>query len=183
MLDAGAVSLRVAARAIDVGEEIVDRLVRRQHVLGKPTGRGGKGGRLVLYADDLAYLWVAANLTALHVPAAAIRIYIGELRNSKQDQRQVIIHRPGGGGVVPFGDLSRQLEENAWAAAVVEVVDVPEVERRIRRRLPEALAESPHRGRPRISKAWLLDGLDESSGFGDDATPPERIAELIGRTP
>jgi hypothetical protein len=183
MLDAGAVSLRAAARAIDVGEEIVDRLVRKQYVLGKPAGRSGKGGRLMLHANDLAYLWVAANLTALHVPADAIRLYIRELRSSKQDQRQVIIHRPDGGGVVPLGDLSRQLEENARAAAVVEIVDVQEVDRKIRQRLPDALAESPNRGRPRISKKWLLDGLDESSGFGDDTTPPERVAELIGRTP
>ena len=122
MLDAGELSLRAAARAIDVGEEIVDRLVRKQHVLGKPTGRSGKGGRLVLHANDLAYLWVAANLTALRVPADAIRLYISELRTSKQEQRQVIIHRLDGGHVVPLGDLSQQLEENAQPAAVVEIV-------------------------------------------------------------
>jgi hypothetical protein len=40
----------------------------------------------------------------------------------------------------------------------------------------------PRRGQPRISKAWLCDGLDASSDFGDDTTSPKRIAELIGRT-
>jgi len=169
------IPLEAAASAIGAPKELVDRLVRKQLVLGEPLGKRGKGGRLQVHSEDLVYLWAAVRLAELHVPPRAIRSYVVQLR--ALPDRAVVIHEPGGGSVKRWSGFDPELQASLERGATVEIVDTDAIRRKIEPKLVSALITGRARGRPKVDIQWLREGLDASDELGSDETT-ERIKEL-----
>ena len=174
------ITLNHAAEVLRRAPKIIDSLVRREKIV-KPHGRPGRGGEYRVDRDALLVLDMAARLEELRVPKPAIKRLIERLRALLDiDGEVALVYAPEGEQIVRLKDGLEALRNLLTAGATVEIVRPRAQRAELEQRLTQ-VAEPRGRGRPKLDDRWVEKKLKSAAVLGDDETPPEGLARLLGR--
>jgi hypothetical protein len=173
------VTLTHAAAVLRRKPKVIDGLVRREKIV-PVYGKPGRGGEYRLDRESLVALDTAARLEELHVPKAAIKRLVERLREQLDSEGEIaLVDSPEKEDVVRLGAGAANLRDLIAGGVTVEVITPKEQRAEFERRL--ALEEAPRRrGRPKLDAKWTGEKLERAAALGDDETPFEEVAQMIG---